>query len=59
MKQALVNLLLYGPVAFPIIETYLAFALYGPGMPPGMPKPSIPPPGPPIGPALAPAPPPR
>ena len=37
MKQALVNLLLYAPLALPIIETYLAFELYGPGMPPGMP----------------------
>ena len=37
MKQALVNLLLYGPVALAIAETYLAFKLYDPAMPPGMP----------------------
>ena len=33
MKQALVNLLLYAPVAFAVAETYLAFKLYDPAMP--------------------------
>ena len=33
MKQALVNLLLYAPVAFAVAETYLAFKLYDPSMP--------------------------
>ena len=33
MKQGLVSLLLYAPVAFAVAEIYLAFHLYGPGMP--------------------------
>ena len=33
MKQALMNLLLYAPVAFAVAEVLLAFNLYGPGMP--------------------------
>ena len=33
MKQAVMNLLLYAPVAFAVAETYLAFKLYDPAMP--------------------------
>jgi len=33
MKQALTRLVIYAPVAFAIAEIYLAFNLYGPGMP--------------------------
>ena len=33
MKQALTRLVIYAPVAFAIAEIYLAFNLYGPGIP--------------------------
>ena len=33
MKQAVMNLLLYAPVAFAVAEIYLAFKLYDPAMP--------------------------
>ena len=33
MNQILIMLLIYAHVAFAIAEIYLAFALYGPGMP--------------------------
>ena len=33
MKQALTNLVIYGPVIISLAKIYLAFNLYGPGMP--------------------------